>query len=56
MVIARLNSGKNDLKDLVFGDFPTFILFQAGGDGEKKVVFTGDQKDFPVGDECRRDG
>ena len=50
VIIARLNNGKNDLKDLVFGDFPTFILFPAGGDGERRVVFSGDLKDFPVGE------
>ena len=32
VIIARLDNGKNDLKDLVFGDFPTFILFPAGGE------------------------
>ncbi len=50
VIIARLDNGKNDLKDLVFGDFPTFILFPAGGDGGRRVVFSGDQKDFPVGE------
>lgn len=49
VVIARLDCSKNDVHDLSIGDFPTFILYKAGGDGEKSVVFSNDQKDFPVG-------
>ena len=49
VLIARIDVSKNDLKDYVFADYPTFILFQAGGDGEKRVVFQKENMDFKVG-------
>ena len=48
VVIARVDTSKNDIHDFVFGEFPTFILYKAGGDGEKSVVFSGEQMDYPV--------
>ena len=48
VVIAKLDTTKNDLKDLVFADFPAFILYKAGGDGEKSVVYSKDQFDYKV--------
>ena len=52
VVIARVDCSKNDIHDISIGDFPTFILYKAGGDGEKSVVFSNDQKDFLVGKEA----
>lgn len=49
VVIARVDTSKNDIHDFVFGEFPTFILYRAGGDGEKSVIFSGEQIDYPVG-------
>ena len=48
ILIARIDTTKNDLKDLLFPDFPAFILFKAGGDGEKRAVFSKDHIDYAV--------
>lgn len=49
VVIARIDMSKNDIPNLSIGQYPTFILYQAGGDGEKSIPFHGDQTDYTVG-------
>ena len=49
VVIARIDMSKNDVHDIFIGQYPTFILYKAGGDGEKNTPYHGDQVDFTVG-------
>ena len=49
VVIARIDMSKNDVHDIFIGQYPTFILYKAGGDGEKNTPYHGDQADFTVG-------
>ena len=42
VVIARVDSSKNEIKGIVPPDFPTVYLYQAGGDGEHYVHIKND--------------
>ena len=43
VVIARVDSSKNEIKDIVPADFPMIVLYKAGGDGESQALFKADQ-------------
>ena len=43
VVIARVDSSKNEIKGIVPPDFPMIVLYKAGGDGESLAVFKADQ-------------
>ena len=48
VVVARINLSKNDIRDINFRDYPSFILYLAGGDGERSRVYFGEALDIGV--------
>ena len=48
VVIARVDSSKNEIKGIVPPDFPMIVLYKAGGDGESKAVLKADQITYSV--------
>lgn len=48
VVIARVDSSKNEIKGIVPPDFPMIVLYKAGGDGESQAVLKADQITYSV--------
>ena len=48
VVIARVDSSKNEIKGILPPDFPMIVLYKAGGDGESQTVLKADQITYSV--------
>lgn len=48
VVIARVDSSKNEIKGILPPDFPMIVLYKAGGDGESQAVLKADQITYNV--------